>query len=344
MTLSVIIISHNQREQVKRCIESVLSQELPFEYEIVISDDASTDGTWELELDYAAKYLFIKVYQCNSNDCNPSYGSERSGHNRSNAYRHASGKYFCHIDGDDYYRPGSSCLKEMVALLEEHPECSICMQNGWVLKDGASIEEGTPFYQEYRFSTGQVLTAKEYLQSGLFVNNGAMMMRRNAAENPADLYHKWYVDSVITAHHLQFGSIVCLDTADWVYVQYSDSITSSIASLDCAFLWNLDSSLLLSVLVPSLSPYYYASIDNRKSLLDTVRLILKKEHFNISHSAEAFFSQFPKIFLFRLIASRKLPFIDRVRVEVLKRYLKYLSGILNPGGSKLQLVDFLCKF
>lgn len=341
LTLSVIIISHNQREQVKRCIESVLSQELPFEYEIVISDDASTDGTWELEQEYEAKYPFIKVYQCNSNDCNPTYGSERSGHNRSNAYNHSCGKYFCHIDGDDYYRPGSSCLKEMVALLEDHPECSICMQNGWVLKDGASIEDGTPFYEEHRFSTGQMLTAKEYLQSGLFVNNGAMMMRRNAAENPANLYHKWYVDSVITAHHLQFGSVVTLDCCDWVYIQHNKSISSELQKVDTSVIWNLDCSVFLATLIPSLRIWFYSSKENRKILLDTVRLI--RTGISLELKTKAFYGQFSDIFLFRVLTKDSLSACDRVRIDVLRRFLKRLQNCEQPRKAQLLLIDRLCR-
>lgn len=340
MILSVIIISHNQREQVKRCIESVLSQDLPFECEIVISDDASTDGTWELEQEYAANYPFIKAYQCNSNDCNPTYGSERSGHNRSNAYRHASGKYFCHIDGDDYYRPGSSCLKEMVALLEDHPECSICMQNGWVLKDGARLEEGSPFYEEHRFNTGQVLTAKEYLQSGLFVNNGAMMMRRNAAENPANLYHKWYVDSVITAHHLQFGSIVCLDSADWVYVQYPSTVTSSLCQDDKTLIWNLDLTVFLSLMVPRFKRWYY-NASTVKGLKSALKLILARP--SLSEGAKAFCKQFDKVFVYNAALKPYLSARYRTRLRSVLLCCSFIQRFRFYGSGATLILDRLCR-
>lgn len=48
MSLSIGIISQNQEEQFRRCVESVLAKVLPFKYEIVISDDARSDRTWEL--------------------------------------------------------------------------------------------------------------------------------------------------------------------------------------------------------------------------------------------------------------------------------------------------------
>ena len=71
MILSVLIISHNQKELLRRCIESVLQQNLPFEHELIISDDASTDGTWELAQEYAEKLkekyniLYIQIEELN---------------------------------------------------------------------------------------------------------------------------------------------------------------------------------------------------------------------------------------------------------------------------------------
>ena len=71
MLLSIIVISHDKRDLLKRCVDSILEQDLPFEHEIIISDDASTDGSWELALNYQSKFSEVKAYQCNTNDYNP---------------------------------------------------------------------------------------------------------------------------------------------------------------------------------------------------------------------------------------------------------------------------------
>lgn len=313
MLLSVLIISHNQKELLRRCIESVLQQNLPFEHEIIISDDASTDGTWELAQEYAEKHIEVKAFQCNSDDCQPTITSERSGHNRSNAYNHSSGKYFCHIDADDFYRPGTNCLQEMVEMLESHPDCSICMQNGWILQDGQTLEEGYSYYQEHRFKTGEILTPEQYFKSGLFVNNGAMMMRRNDSVNPAERYHKWYVDSVITNHHLQFGNIVCLDSSDWIYVQYPKSITSSLNVTDQTILWNLDLTVFSALMVPKFTRFYYTR-ENISGLKDAVKLILSRE--KPSDTTRAFCSQFDNVFLYRVAAKENI--FSRIETTRLK--------------------------
>lgn len=61
---SVLVITYNQEHLISRCLESILNQNtLP--YEIIIGDDCSTDGTWQIIKGYVGKYpKLIKAY-CN---------------------------------------------------------------------------------------------------------------------------------------------------------------------------------------------------------------------------------------------------------------------------------------
>lgn len=53
---SILIITYNQEDSIGRAIESVLAQDCPYSYEIVIGDDASTDGTRAICEDYSIRY------------------------------------------------------------------------------------------------------------------------------------------------------------------------------------------------------------------------------------------------------------------------------------------------
>jgi len=340
MLLSVLVISHNQKAQVKRCLDSIISQNIPFEYEIVVSDDSSTDGTWELECEYSRKYPFVKVFQCSSDDCQPLATTERSGYNRSNAYNHSSGKYFVHIDGDDYYRPGTDCLMRQVELLEEHPECSMCMQNDWSVIEGETLENGRCTHPLHKYETGRIVTAEEYFRDNLFINNAVMMMRRNDIVNPAYLYQKWYVDSIITEHHLQCGPIVCLDRNDWIYVHYPNTITSSMKANDQSIMWPLDLTVFAAAMVPTFKALYYFNEDALKSLLDAVRLVLRKVA--VSDDVRAFFGQFKKIFLFKVAATDRLTLLERARLLLIREYIKHLLKTGDKSESSMLRLNSLC--
>jgi hypothetical protein len=110
------------------------------------------------------------------------------------------------------------------------------------------------------------------------------MLRRNAVVNPNELYGKKYVDSVITYHHLQFGSIVYVEACDYVYVQYEKSITGQMESLnqDSRIMWGL------ALYIPCLIPHW------RKLFMeyhyDTIRSIIrmaKDDYMLAKHNYEA---------------------------------------------------------
>ena len=162
--LSIIVISHNQEKELQRCVESILAQGIPFAYELIISDDRSSDGTFELAQEYAQKYPHvIQATQCNSDDCNPANNSQRSGWNRCNGYKLATGKYIAHVDADDYFRANSTCLQQQVENLEAHPECSLCMQNVWNLVEGDDLESGHPWFEEGLITKGEIIDVQNFI-------------------------------------------------------------------------------------------------------------------------------------------------------------------------------------
>ena len=54
--LSVGMLTYNHEKYIAQAIDSILMQEVNFDYEIVIADDCSTDNTREIILDYQKRY------------------------------------------------------------------------------------------------------------------------------------------------------------------------------------------------------------------------------------------------------------------------------------------------
>ncbi|HGY2267683.1 glycosyltransferase family 2 protein [Morganella morganii] len=117
---SVCIITYNQENYIEHCLNSFIKQNTDFNYQIIIADDGSTDGT----------QLIIKELQKKHPDLIfPILQKENKGtvKNLIDAYTCATGKYIFHIDGDDYAYPNK--LQEQVEILESNPDCIICTHN-----------------------------------------------------------------------------------------------------------------------------------------------------------------------------------------------------------------------
>ena len=90
--LSIIIPVYNCEKYIKRCIHSIIEQDIDF-MEIIIINDGSTDNTRTICEEFVQKYNNIK-----------SINQENKGvsHSRNIGIQNASGKYVMFIDADDY--------------------------------------------------------------------------------------------------------------------------------------------------------------------------------------------------------------------------------------------------
>ncbi len=106
--VSVIIPTFNRREYVQEAIDSVLAQTYT-DYEIIVIDDGSTDGTGEA---LRERYGNRVIYEWQENQ------GESVARNRGIAL--AQGEYIAFLDSDDLWLPEK--LAKQVAYLEEHSE------------------------------------------------------------------------------------------------------------------------------------------------------------------------------------------------------------------------------
>ncbi len=114
--VSIAIITYNQKEYLRECIESILEQDYP-NIEIVVADDASTDGTQEMLQEYDKKYpnkFILKLSEKNQ-------GITK---NSNLAHFACNGKYIAWMGGDDLMLPGK--IRKQVEYMENTPKCSIC--------------------------------------------------------------------------------------------------------------------------------------------------------------------------------------------------------------------------
>ena len=55
-TVSILLLTYNQKEFIAQAINSIIEQKVNFDYEVLIGDDCSTDGTCEIVNSCEKKY------------------------------------------------------------------------------------------------------------------------------------------------------------------------------------------------------------------------------------------------------------------------------------------------
>lgn len=121
--VSITCITYNHVNFIRDAIEGFLMQETTFPVEILIHDDASTDGTADLVREYEAKYpqLIRPIYQTEN--------QFSQGNNLGQFLRPLQrGKYIALCEGDDYWTDVKK-LQIQASILDENPDYVICYGN-----------------------------------------------------------------------------------------------------------------------------------------------------------------------------------------------------------------------
>ncbi len=120
--VSACCISFNQKEFIRQCLEGILSQKTSFDFEIIIHDDASKDGTKEIIDEYQIIFpnIIFPYYQKE----NQYAKGERAFMAKYNFPR-CRGKYIALCEGDDYWTDPNK-LQKQVDFLEANPDYSGC--------------------------------------------------------------------------------------------------------------------------------------------------------------------------------------------------------------------------
>ncbi|MEZ4508372.1 MAG: glycosyltransferase [Eubacteriales bacterium] len=120
--VTVILPTHNHVLFIAQAIESVLMQQTDYPFDILLHDDASTDGTADICREYAAKYpekITLIAQTVNQ------YTIDRRIQSQSLIPR-VTAKYTAILDGDDFWIDPKK-LQKQLDYLESHPDCTLCI-------------------------------------------------------------------------------------------------------------------------------------------------------------------------------------------------------------------------
>src|SRR5246127_6023313 len=110
--VSVGLFVYNGERFIEEALQSILKQTFT-DFELIISDNASTDRTGEIVKAYAERDNRIRYYRNEKNI--------GAGWNARRVYELATGKYFKWATADDFLEP--DLLRRCVEILESDPGC-----------------------------------------------------------------------------------------------------------------------------------------------------------------------------------------------------------------------------
>ena len=157
--VTVLMTAFNRERYIAQAIESVLAQTFG-DFELVIVDDASTDGTVRIAREYAAADRRVRV------EVNAQNLGDYPNRNRAAAL--ARGELFKYHDSDDVMYP--HCLQLMVDALRAEPSADFALTGSRAWSGGPTPMLLTP----------EMSYAREYIGHGMFHGGPACAMFRRA--------------------------------------------------------------------------------------------------------------------------------------------------------------------
>lgn len=212
--VSIIIPLYNLEKLIGKCIASALAQDLPpEEYEILVIDDGSTDGSLAAAEKAAQGHPNVRVYTKVNEGLSRTrnYGTDR-----------ATGKYIMYLDADDYLEP--DILGRLTGTMERERLDMLCFEiagidengndcplwsDGISAGNGHAIQSGIDFLRRDRF----LPMVYAYLYSRELLDANGLRME------PI-----WHEDEEFTPRALYFAKRVqYLPVRVYNYLQRSDS-------------------------------------------------------------------------------------------------------------------------
>ena len=214
MKFSFIMVSYNEAEYLEQAIESCLNQKLD-DFEIVIGDDGSNDGSIDLIRKYAEMYPGIVRYSISDRteigEVKDIIASFRVSDVITRALEMADGEYCVVLSGDDFFYE-TEFFRNAIAFLD--------VNSGYVAYVGGyeKVWEDRQPVADYITYPQRIYWARKYVHLSCFVfrksvyDNGAFLQRfcdDTGLQYSLAFSGKWkYEKTIMFAYRQRSGSIM----------------------------------------------------------------------------------------------------------------------------------------
>lgn len=215
MKVSICMIAFNQAMFIEQALDGVAMQRTGFDFELVIGDDCSTDGTRAIIERRANRDPRMRVLPRPQN-----LGMMRNFWSTLEACR---GEYVAMLEGDDYWTDPLK-LQRQADLLDRQPHCAMTFHRTLVLEEASGKTRHSP-----RFAVRRRYRLADLLRRGNFMHTASVMFRnRQRGEPPAWLLEQNIGDYVMHVINAAEGEIAYLPRTMGVYRVHQGGVHSSI--------------------------------------------------------------------------------------------------------------------
>lgn len=182
--VSIICNTFNHEKYIAQTLDSFLMQKTDFPIEILIHDDASTDGTADIIRKYAEKYpdTIFPIYQ------KENQYSKNINITTTFQYPRVKGKYIAFCEGDDYWLD-SFKLQKQFEMLEKNPDINMCAHAAVVTVDEKPYSTIEPKNED------GILTVDEVIRGGgNWISTNSLFYRNSIIKNKMDFIKKCHMD------------------------------------------------------------------------------------------------------------------------------------------------------
>lgn len=182
-------MTYNQKDYIEKAIDSVLEQEIDVDFDILIHDDCSDDGTYEILLKKQKENLNkIRIIRQDSRKF------LTDGFNMM-IYKYVvpniNSKYIAYLDGDDYWCDKEK-LKKQFFFLENNQEYSMCFNNSYQLKPNGDMTSKWFFQEEGDVDMSEIINDKP----GIHIATSSIFLRSEIFKDFSDWRKAFPVEDV----------------------------------------------------------------------------------------------------------------------------------------------------
>ena len=233
MKVSFLVTYFNQCQYVNDSLQSILNIEKPFEWEILVGDDGSDDGTIEKVQEYVNAFPENIILFVMPREKGEKYDSvQRASANRLYLLEHATGDFFCVLDGDDYYCD-KLFVKDAIDIFEQDKELSVVSFGYKTVVDGV---DGNEVLLPVG-ARGKRVDKKNYIRS-FYLHAGACVHKMCGGQDRIEYIKKigYFDDNDIVINSLNYGEMYHIGRVIYAYRQSGDSVYNSMSELERAVL------------------------------------------------------------------------------------------------------------